>query len=391
MKTKKSLKKVLVLLVVGALVLAGCDRLATEESPTPEAIEREETSETVISATGVVIPQTWATLGATASGNIAELYVAEGDVVEAGAVLLVLDGAEGLEADRTAAAYWVTAAQQVLDDLYEDAGLAAAEARENVVQAEQQVLEAERLVDDYKETQWKDDLDWARDEVIDAEDKLDSAKEDFEPYEDYDEENETRKRYEDALDDSQIAYDDAVRKVRLMELEIEAAEATLQAARARLESAQNNLAALANGPDADDLALAQADLDQAQASLAASEAALADLQVVAPFAGTVGKLYVRVGEWVNIGEAVLILGDLTTLVVETTDLNEIDAARLALGDAASVTFDALPDVVVSGEVVYIAPRASEGSGVNYKVVVEFAEMPEGLLWGMTAFVDVEVE
>ena len=79
------------------------------------------------------------------------------------------------------------------------------------------------------------------------------------------------------------------------------------------------------------------------------------------------------------------------LDVETTDLNEIDAARVAVGDSVKVTFDALSDVVVIGKVKSIAPKASEGSGVNYTVVVELSEWPETLRWGMTAFVDIEVE
>ena len=41
--------------------------------------------------------------------------------------------------------------------------------------------------------------------------------------------------------------------------------------------------------------------------------------------------------------------------------------------------------------VSIAPKASEGSGVNYAVVIELDEWPDTLRWGMTAFVDIEVE
>ena len=41
------------------------------------------------------------------------------------------------------------------------------------------------------------------------------------------------------------------------------------------------------------------------------------------------------------------LADLDHLRVETTDLNEIDVARIQIGDTASITFDALPDTVVT--------------------------------------------
>jgi multidrug efflux pump subunit AcrA (membrane-fusion protein) len=88
---------------------------------------------------------------------------------------------------------------------------------------------------------------------------------------------------------------------------------------------------------------------------------------------------------------VLLLADLASLRVETTDLNEIDAARVSLDDPVKVTFDALPEAELSGRVVRISPKSDEGSGVNYTVVVALEAPPAGLRWGMTAFVDIEVQ
>jgi hypothetical protein len=56
-----------------------------------------------------------------------------------------------------------------------------------------------------------------------------------------------------------------------------------------------------------------------------------------------------------------------------------------------VSFDALPDTLVAGTVASIAPKAAEGAGVNYTVVIDLAEIPAQLRWEMTAFVDIEVE
>jgi multidrug resistance efflux pump len=111
---------------------------------------------------------------------------------------------------------------------------------------------------------------------------------------------------------------------------------------------------------------------------------------VAPFAGTVSELNINASEWVSPGLPVIVLADLNHLRVETTDLSEIDVARIAPGDSVTISFDALPDLV-DGTVVRISPRASQGSGVNYTVVVAMSETPEGLRWGMTAFVDVEID
>ena len=66
------------------------------------------------------------------------------------------------------------------------------------------------------------------------------------------------------------------------------------------------------------------------------------------------------------GLPVLLLADLENLQVETTDLGEIDVAQIVVGDTAIVTFDALPELVLEGTVVSIAPKAAPGSGVDYR-------------------------
>ena len=143
-------------------------------------------------------------------------------------------------------------------------------------------------------------------------------------------------------------------------------------------------------PDPDQYSTAQARLQNAMAQVNAAEASLNDLTLKAPFAGTVSALYIRTDEWVTPGQPVLLIGDLDHLLIETTDLNEIDVARITVGSQATVTFDALPEYSGSGTVTRIATKASEGSGVNYTVMVELEDIPDNLLWGMTAFVDIEV-
>jgi multidrug resistance efflux pump len=92
------------------------------------------------------------------------------------------------------------------------------------------------------------------------------------------------------------------------------------------------------------------------------------------------------------GEVLFTLGDLTTLRVETTDLDEIDVARVAVGQQAAVTFDALPERTFVGYVTRISPMAEPGTGgVNYTVTIEVEDIDPAIRWGMTAFVDIEVE
>jgi len=130
---------------------------------------------------------------------------------------------------------------------------------------------------------------------------------------------------------------------------------------------------------------------QAQAGLEAASVALGRCEVRAPFAGTVGAVSVRMGELITPGQPLVTLGDLATLRVETTDLDEVDVARVALGQRASITFDAIPERVFAGQAVRISPMAEPGAGgVNYTVVVTLDESDPAIRWGMTAFVDIEV-
>jgi multidrug resistance efflux pump len=125
--------------------------------------------------------------------------------------------------------------------------------------------------------------------------------------------------------------------------------------------------------------------------LAAAQENLADLGLVAPFDGVISEVHINPSEWVAPGSPVLLIADLDHLQIETTDLGEIDVAQIVEGDKATVTFDALPELVLEGTVISIAPKAAPGSGVNFPVIIELSEVPSELRWGMTAFVDIAIE
>jgi HlyD family secretion protein len=143
---------------------------------------------------------------------------------------------------------------------------------------------------------------------------------------------------------------------------------------------------------AEQIAQIEARLEQARAQVVDIARQLRGATLSAPFGGTVGAVHVRVGARVAPGEPVLVIGDLSALRVETTDLDEIDVVRVAVGQRVDVTFDAMPDRVFEGRVTRISPMAASGSGgVHYTTVVELVEVDPALRWGMTAFVDIEAQ
>jgi HlyD family secretion protein len=122
----------------------------------------------------------------------------------------------------------------------------------------------------------------------------------------------------------------------------------VDAAAAERDGAQAQLDLLKAGATAEQIAVAEAGIAQAQTALDAAMLALDRTEVRAPFAGTVGSLDTRVGELIVAGQPLVTLGDLATLRVETTDLDEIDVAKVIIGQQVDVSFDALPHLADGG-------------------------------------------
>ncbi len=158
----------------------------------------------------------------------------------------------------------------------------------------------------------------------------------------------------------------------------------------RPSRAQAALDDLLAGATVEELAMAEARLLQAQAAQSMAEANLAQAQVTAPFAGQVGVVQTRVGELATPGVSLLVLGDPAVMHVETTDLRETDVVRLQEGMAVEVTFDALPDRLFQGTITDIAPVSNTDKGsTNYTVKIDVADLDPALRWGMTAFVNIQ--
>lgn len=113
---------------------------------------------------------------------------------------------------------------------------------------------------------------------------------------------------------------------------------------------------------------AQADFDRAQAVLASSEAKLstlnvsprapsgaspANLEVVAPIAGSVVERTAVLGEYAQAYQALFTIADLSTVWVEAS-LYERDLAGVAVGAKATVTVSAYPDRRFEGTVTYVS-------------------------------------
>ncbi|MBX3112765.1 MAG: efflux RND transporter periplasmic adaptor subunit [Fimbriimonadaceae bacterium] len=145
----------------------------------------------------------------------------------------------------------------------------------------------------------------------------------------------------------------------------------------------------------------EASVRQLQSSLDDSRRQLSYTEIRAPLAGVIGKRYVQAGELVtslgsfSSGTAVVRIDDRSSMIVKL-QVNEIDTARLEVGQPAEIVIDALPDTKFTGKVSKIAPAqvgaASSSTAaatsadpvVKYQVEVRLDNIDPHLKAGMSA-------
>jgi HlyD family secretion protein len=148
---------------------------------------------------------------------------------------------------------------------------------------------------------------------------------------------------------------------------------------------------------------AQAQLASAQAALQTAQQNLASTTLVAPMEGVVNSINGVVGETAVTGSgttpeapgtqaplptsgassAFMVIGNVSAMEV-VIPFAESDASRLAFNQATTVTFDAVPNLAISGHVVAVASAATVQSGVvNYYATVALNQTNPALKQGMT--------
>lgn len=165
-------------------------------------------------------------------------------------------------------------------------------------------------------------------------------------------------------------------------LDVQSLTADLDLAKAQLEDAQRAYDRVKDGPNPDDISAAQAKVDAAQATVNM-------LSIIAPFDGEVVAVETQEGDQVSQGDSAIIIVNRSMLYVDV-QVDETEISRVAIGDTATVTFDALPDISATGKVTFINPVGQSSSGVvNYTVRVQLDESNPDILLGATATVSID--
>ena len=383
------------LLLVAALLVSGCQAISgqPETTSTPLPVV---TQEPGVLAEGKLVPQQYVNLSFPSSGMVEELMVEEGQQIEQGQVIAHLDQRQQLSAAVDGAQLELINAQQALKDLNDNAAVNTANAAQKVAAQRDSVRDAQRYLDNLNTTADQTDIDKARANVVILKDRLDTAQEDFAPYQNKPEDNVTRAQLLSKLSDARNHYDDAVRLLNNLEgstseIDMAIGQANLSLAQASLQLAEDEYNKVKDGPDPDLLKSADARVKAAETSLEAAKANLTNRELTAAFSGTVARLNLKVGEQVLPGQTAVVLADLSGWLVETDDLTENEVTGIAIGQDATVTFDAITDLEFAGAVQSISDLSTNVSGdVTYTTKVHLLDNDPRLRWGMTALVKFAV-
>jgi RND family efflux transporter MFP subunit len=118
-------------------------------------------------------------------------------------------------------------------------------------------------------------------------------------------------------------------------------------------------------------------------------------RVTAPMSGVVIKKGVELGETVtsgvssfNAGTVLFTVADLKSLIIRV-NLNEVDIAKVHVGQPVRITLDAYPQKVFTGKVGFVSPSAELVEKIKvFKVEIALDELGESFRTGMSANVEI---
>jgi len=376
------------ILIGVSIILCACDMI-TAPQPTPVVYESSsDNSLDLIIAEGEVVPAKDMQILSVSNATVAEILVEEGELVEAGEVILRFEIPEQLSAELKAAELEQLKASQALDDLNRYGNSQKQKAYQRVLDAQTAHRAALAAWDAFDQDQYDEDLETIKEDVIDAKTELDDAKEELKEYLDLEEENSLRKNRQDDVDDAQLSLNELEREQEQLEQEYEQLQLNLDLSKAELDTAwQEYRKFQQNDVPEDQLELAEQQVATANAKVAAIQASMEDLSVTAPFNGTLVKIDVEQEQSVYAGQLLAVIADFSTWYVESTDITELEIVDFAVDDMVTLEFDALPEESIRGKVIEINDFPElRFNDVIYRVRIELPDHDLPLRWKMSAII-----
>lgn len=153
------------------------------------------------------------------------------------------------------------------------------------------------------------------------------------------------------------------------------------------QSAKVQLDKLKAPATASDIAVARAQVRSAQAQLESASSDLDNTVITTPLGGEVAELNVKKGD--QVGPSTVVATIISKRKMAVIPLNEVEVAKIKIGQAATLTFDALEGLSIAGRVVEIAALGTATQGVvTYDVNIVFDTQDDRVKPGMSTSANV---
>ena len=124
------------------------------------------------------------------------------------------------------------------------------------------------------------------------------------------------------------------------------------------------------------------DLRAAELSLQQAQTTFDEYTIRAPFDGVIGNVTLHTGD--TAGASTIVGTEVTKDYVSTIVLNEVDVAKVSVGQPVIVTFNALPNITATGTVIDVDSVGSVSQGVvSYNVKISINSDNQNIKAGMS--------
>jgi HlyD family secretion protein len=194
-----------------------------------------------------------------------------------------------------------------------------------------------------------------------------------------------------SLKDTITADQNALQSAQLSEqTQLAQAKASVDSASNSLQNAQDQLTKLIAPPTSQEINNDLAAIESAKTNLQTATTNYNNTIITAPFDGLIAVVNSQQGDQVSPSTIIATL--ITNQFVAIIPLNEVDVAKVKMGDPAVLTFDALPDLNMTGKVIDIDTIGTVSQGVvTYNVKIALDTQDPSLKPGMSTDVSVITE
>jgi RND family efflux transporter MFP subunit len=373
-------------LVLSILLLAGCGNSKNVATSSGTGVVTETTMTDTVESSGSVSPYQLATLAWGTSGTVSEVAVNTDQVVKKGDNLMTLDSASA-PANVIQAIVDLVSAKQALEDA-KTSQVPLAEAEVTLASAKSAYNSALGKYYTLNTPQGTaNSITILKAQVLIAQNKISDLETQYNRFVETPDTDTRKAQAAASLAQARIDLRTLQLNLNYYESNPDALNsATITAnknlAKAQLDNAQRAYDRLKNGDNSDAIISAQAKVDAAQATVD-------NLNIIAPFDGEVVVVNSKVGDLVAANNTAAVVVNRSKLSVDVY-IDETTISSVKIGNPAVITFDAIPDLEMTGKVTFINPIGTSSSGVvNYTVRVELDKTDPSILIGATASVTIK--